>query len=571
MGVSTLATNFNYVSSFIPLQFQLNTSGLSNINYGGYNAEVVSTGSGNPQISGITWPFGTASSNLRSDIWLTQSGLASPKVTFWTFVHETGHALGLRDGSAVGFDGTAGYGVITQQFSVMSYWEFNQSSFAAVESGISGAIRVAEYQLYDVSALQYLHGRDIAESSGSNSYVYSSTSTGNSDFVETNAVSGGTARARRRTIVDYGGTDIISAAGSNFPAYIDLRPAHFSSIGPAAGVIISDTGSLTNIGIQNASIAFGTYIENATGSSANDLLIGNLLSNELSGGAGNDVLLAEGRSVFSYQGIFSFTLDTDDGDYSVIDKDSITSKIFDPQAQADILFGESGNDLLYGGRGKDILDGGADNDQLYGDDGNDTLLGGNGIDYLVGGSDNDRLVGGLGDDRYSDNGTPGDTSDDIKGGLYGGDGDDLLIVELNDGDDVLNGGSPGILGNTLDGTDTVVYKYDTGDSTILITGESKNKGQKPNEFGLSIGLSGGGDFGNDTLVSIEKAAVEAGSGKDTLIINGDTRFIKLNYIDLGGQASSTALALCDVLDAKLATTNITVDLRDASNQKLKLR
>lgn len=92
-------------------------------------------------------------------------------------------------------------------------------------------------------------------------------------------------------------------------------------------------------------------IENATGTSYRDTLIGTVGSNVLNGGSGNDQ-----------------------------------------------LEGLGGNDKLYGGSGIDILYGDAGNDDLYGDTGNDRLYGGSGADDMYGGSGNDLLVGGSGSD-----------------------------------------------------------------------------------------------------------------------------------------------------------------------------
>jgi Ca2+-binding RTX toxin-like protein len=66
--------------------------------------------------------------------------------------------------------------------------------------------------------------------------------------------------------------------------------------------------------------------ENATGGSANDVLVGNALANRLNGGNGHNVLVGH------------------DG--------------------ADVLIGGTGRDILIGGRGLDTLNGGANDDIL---------------------------------------------------------------------------------------------------------------------------------------------------------------------------------------------------------------
>ena len=257
----------------------------------------------------------------------------------------------------------------------------------------------------------------------------------------------------------------------------------------------------------------------------NDVLTGSNYDDKLLGGAGDDGL---------YGGLGNDNLYGGDGDDSALE-------------------GEWGDDEIYGELGNDKLDGGS---------GNDRLFGGEGIDLLEGGAGNDRLEGGKGNDK--DAGA-------IKGGLFGGFGDDLLIAELNDGDDDIDGGLNGIDLPIGDGTDTIVYKYAQGDSTIKIIEGAWFSGQTAADFGISItgakdSTGATGTFGNDTLTSIEKGAVEAGSGTDTLVLDGKSYYGYLNYIDLGTQGSG--FAAYDVLDASRVTGGIKADLRKATDQNL---
>lgn len=118
----------------------------------------------------------------------------------------------------------------------------------------------------------------------------------------------------------------------------------------------------------------------------------------------------------------------------------------------------AGDDIVYGSSGDDVLNGGADADRLYGgpgadavngDEGEDTLLGGSGDDALSGGADDDMLEGGANNDTL--NGDDGDDmlkGDDGDDALNGGAGDDVLYGDLGgdvltggDGDDELHGGA----------------------------------------------------------------------------------------------------------------------------------
>jgi len=66
---------------------------------------------------------------------------------------------------------------------------------------------------------------------------------------------------------------------------LNLNGGSFSSIGMLAG-----TSSAQN----NVAIAYNSTIENATGGSANDVIIGNYANNVIAGAAGNDVLTGGG-------------------------------------------------------------------------------------------------------------------------------------------------------------------------------------------------------------------------------------------------------------------------------------
>lgn len=84
-----------------------------------------------------------------------------------------------------------------------------------------------------------------------------------------------------------------------------------------------------------------------------------------------------------------------------------------------VIIAGSGNDFLYGGSGNDTLIAGTGNDVLYGGSGNETLIGGPGQDQLFGGAGNDTLIAGTGNTFML--GGVGSAS------LYGGPGKDILI------------------------------------------------------------------------------------------------------------------------------------------------
>ena len=231
-------------------------------------------------------------------------------------------------------------------------------------------------------------------------------------------------------------------------------------------------GSL-NIGVENFVTVFGT--------SNDDVVVGNTLANDFSGGDGNDTLFGEDNN------------DTLDG--------GARDDFLDGGAGADLLLGGNGKDTLNGGIGNDTLDAGASDDVLFGLDGDDILNGSSGRDTLDGGTGNDLLDGG--------------TSDDA---LFGFDGDDTLIG--GNGRDTLFGG----VGNDLitggNSPDTFVLSSEAGTDTIA-------------DFQLNsdvIGLSEGitfdelffsGDeiiFGTQTLATLNQTDTTTLTADDFVVI-----------------------------------------------------
>jgi Ca2+-binding RTX toxin-like protein len=363
---------------------------------------------------------------LDGDVWLALGGQGSSAPR--TIPHELGHALGLRHTFELNASGNP---ILTgaedsNKFSIMAYKDHPGESRP-----------VDSYQLYDIAALQFLYGRNTSLNSGSTLYSSFSISPD----------TGGAEEDRIYSIWDSGGVDTISAAEYlSRAAFIDLRPGHFSSIGPNAftdGSLINENNTVTfgidgTLGRENISIAFGTYIEKAIGSNVSDVIIGNMFSNAISGGGGNDLLFGDGFAVAKANAVLSTPTGLNpelfstsrDADYSVINKGRVSAgSVPGVTTVTDVIHGDAGNDLIVGGKGNDMLfgdagddtliiqssltnkaDGGAGNDILYGAGGKDTLIGGDGNDQLFGGNGIDTLNGGAGDDLL-DGGAGFDTLD----------------------------------------------------------------------------------------------------------------------------------------------------------------
>ena len=140
--------------------------------------------------------------------------------------------------------------------------------------------------------------------------------------------------------------------------------------------------------------------ENLIGGAGNDLLVGDGLRNTLSGGPGNDTLNGLGQDDILGGGPGTDLIDAGAGSDAVTYADhiapvtvSLDGVANDGQAgekdavlNAEHLIGGNGNDVLIGNASRNTLRGLLGNDRLFGLDGDDTLIGSEGTDFADGGS-----------------------------------------------------------------------------------------------------------------------------------------------------------------------------------------
>jgi Ca2+-binding RTX toxin-like protein len=363
------------------------------------------------------WAYNPGSSPANGDIWLSKNltDFSPGSKGYYTFLHELGHALGLKHPFESDVDNTTTLPATQDntQFSLMSYTPYEGAGFQYTTIDATSysyaATKASSPMLYDIAAIQFLYGANMTTRAGDDVYTFSNS------------------QAELKTIWDAGGTDSFDLSNQTLDMVINLNAGAFSSLGVKQityeGALIAAT--------ENIAIAYNVTIENAIGGVGNDSLYGNDVSNTLSGGAGNDQIFGgSGNDLLDWDANARTGNDTLSGglgdDQFVIDSltdvikeyfaegiDTIWSQIgYSLAAIANVenlsLIGSAavkgtGNGLkntLQGNSAANTLNGGSGNDKLIGMDGNDKLIGGIGNDILNGGLGNDVLTGGKGKDIF---------------------------------------------------------------------------------------------------------------------------------------------------------------------------
>ena len=172
-----------------------------------------------------------------------------------TLIHEIGHALGLKHPFA-GKDNVTPYLPTAENktlWTLMSYESSpDQYSF--------------NFSPLDIAALQYIYGPSTKARTGNDKYAISQNS--------------------YNFIWDGVGIDTLDASALTQGATLYMTPGYWSFVGSARASTITSAGQAT--------VNFGTVLENLIGSAFADNLHGNDVNNVINGGAGNDQVTGGG-------------------------------------------------------------------------------------------------------------------------------------------------------------------------------------------------------------------------------------------------------------------------------------
>ena len=207
-------------------------------------------------------------------------------------------------------------------------------------------------------------------------------------------------------------------------------------------------------------------------------------------------------------------------------------------SQGTTLTGGSGNDTITGTAAVDLINGGAGSDIITAGDGNDFVYGGAGNDQINGGLGNDVLRGNAGNDLLT-----GDVgNDNIDGGL----GDDQLAEVGNVNFVLTNTTLTGLGNDSLLSIELAALVGGAGANTInasAFSGRTTLNGGAGNDI-----ITGGG--ANDLLLGMAGAdVIVGGTGNDTITGGADNDAIT------GGDGTDTITA---TIDGNITLTSTTL-------------
>jgi Ca2+-binding RTX toxin-like protein len=224
-----------------------------------------------------------------SDSWYNTDGYLHPErgnYEWMTFIHETGHALGLKHGHespALSFDRDS------IEYSVMTYRSYIGASLDASSGFTNETWGFAQtLMMYDIAALQRIYGAQFDDTPRDSVYSWDPTT---GDF-KTNGAVNWTPGGNRvfMTVWDGGGTDTYDLSNYSTGVTIDLRPGEWTITSAVQLANLGD-GHMARGNVANA-LQYNndprSLIENAVGGAGNDVLIVNEAVNRLRGNGGID-------------------------------------------------------------------------------------------------------------------------------------------------------------------------------------------------------------------------------------------------------------------------------------------
>ena len=204
------------VEGFTNLNIVYTTSAGANIRYAESNEPSTS------------WAYYPSTDAYGGDVWFgTSNNISTAEAgnyEWYTVLHETGHALGLKHGNETDTYGALPYDYDSMEYSVMTYNSYVGSDARYVYNETWGFAQT--YMMSDIAALQAMYGANYTTNSGNTVYSWDP----NSGDTLVNGVVAIDAGANRifATIWDGGGIDTYDLSAYTSNLAIDLSPGGYS-------------------------------------------------------------------------------------------------------------------------------------------------------------------------------------------------------------------------------------------------------------------------------------------------------------------------------------------------------
>lgn len=275
----------------------------ANISYAGTNGADIMVAQ-SPAANPTSYAYYPSSYASGGDIWFGTGynySLASlGNYYFATALHELGHAIGLKHSQETG--GVANVAVPSahddSEYTVMSYRSYVGAPLTGYTAESYGFSQT--YMANDILAMQTMYGANYNTQSGNTVYTWNAT-TGQMSINGVGQAApggggGGSANRIFETIWDGNGVDTYDLSNYTTNLSLNLNPGASSTFSSTQIAYLGNgyyaSGNVYNAYLYNNDAR--SYIDNATGGSGNDSIIGNAIANVLNGGSGNDTLRGNG-------------------------------------------------------------------------------------------------------------------------------------------------------------------------------------------------------------------------------------------------------------------------------------
>ena len=535
-------TAMSMVESFSGLTFTETNGGTGTLRWAEANSYQEEESSDlNPVDTAEAYPPDPAwSADMQGDMWFNHTSHNDPVIGQYSgngFMHEFGHALGLKHGHEVQVAHGQSFPLLPADHNSYEYSIMTYATFVGDTDDKDGAVhRPTTFMQDDIAALQYMYGANYDYRDDNTTYSWDVFS---GEMTVNGAAQGSPfANYVLMTTWDGGGNDTYDFRNYFSELEIDLAPCAWTTLAPWQRADLGE-GNMARGNIANALLFEGntaSLIENAVGGTMDDEIRGNQGANTLDGRQGDDTLDGrtghdvlkggEGDDVYSlndaalYLGGFVLYDTVIEGAGEGEDKVIVKAASAAGKSLTSYTLGQNIENGVVSGNAAFDLTGNELDNRLTGNGASNILAGGAGEDRLFGANGGDVLRGGEGDDTYRIS----DVYDFFGSAVY-----DLITEQANEGIDTVEvGGASVEIGGTLETVDSYTLGSNiengliVGNGNFDLTGNSlanhltgdKSANQLRGEDGADV-LDG--KAGHDVLTG--------GSGDDRYILTDAAFFV----------------------------------------------